>query len=52
MDMQKIAQELGIETYPEIMNTLCAKLDDASACDLELIKDSQEKYNAFGDYYD
>lgn len=52
MDMQKIAQQLGIETYPEILNILRENLDAASACDLELIADAQEKYNAFGAYYD
>ena len=52
MDMQQIAEQLEIEAYPEILNTLCEKLDDAPACDLSLIADSQEKYNAFGDYYD
>ena len=52
MDMQMIAKELGVETYPEILNTLCTKLDDMPACDLTLLADAQEKYNAFGDYYD
>ena len=52
MNMQEIARELGIETYPEVMDTLCANLDDMPACDLRLIADSQEKYNAFGGYYD
>lgn len=52
MDMQTIAKELGIETYPEILDSLCENLKDGPACDLRLIADSQEKYKAFGDYYD
>lgn len=52
MDMKQIALELGIETYPEILDTLCKKLNDAPACDLELIAKAQEKYNAFDEYYD
>ena len=52
MNMKEIARQLGIETYPEILDALCEKLDDAPACDLALLADSQEKYNAFGDYYE
>lgn len=52
MDMKEIARQLGIETYPEILDTLCRNLDDTPACDLDLIANAQEKYKAFGDYYD
>ena len=52
MDMKEVAQKLGIETYPEVLDSLCAGLDDTPACDLELIADAQEKYNAFEEYYD
>lgn len=52
MDMKKIAQELGIETYPECFDALCENLNDAPACDLELIANAQMAFKAFGDYYD
>ena len=52
MNMKQVAQQLGIETYPEILDILCRNLDDTPACDLDLIANAQEKYKAFGDYYD
>ena len=52
MDMKQIAQQLGVESYPEILNTLCLNLDDSPACDLALIADAQQKYEAFGAHYD
>ena len=52
MDMKQIARQLGVETYPEILDTLCANLDDTPACDLDLIADAQKEYEAFGPYYD
>ena len=52
MDMKQIAQQLGVEIYPEILDKLCTNLDNTPACDLELIANAQQEYNAFGDYYE
>ena len=52
MDMKQIALALGIETYPEILDTLCAGIDNTPAGDLELTANAQQEYEAFGTYYD
>ena len=52
MDMKLIAQQLGVEAYPQILDAICENLPDTPACDLELIANAQQEYNAFGAYYD
>ena len=52
MEMKEIARQLGVETYPEILNTICQNLDDTPACDLGLIANAQALYKAFGTHYD
>lgn len=54
MEMKEIALRLGVESYPECFEELYKALEENTepACDLELIRTAQEKYAAFGKYFD
>lgn len=54
MEMKQITEMLGVTDYPESFDVICAQLanDTDPACDLALIDEAQEKYEAFGKYYD
>lgn len=54
MEMKPIAKALGIEEYPECFDVIYAALkeDSAPACDLKLVDEAQDRFEAFGKHYE
>lgn len=54
MTLQEIAEKLGIEKYPAVLDEVYASLPEAHGpvCDLALIDSLQQEYELFGQYYD
>lgn len=53
MELRKVADALGIATYPDAMEEIYRSMSekDAFACDLALIDQLQAEYGIFGEYY-
>lgn len=54
MELQEIAESVGIAKYPECLNDAyqSAAMDKSPACDLKLIDELQDAFGLFGQYYD
>lgn len=53
-ELRQIADNIGLGEYPQEMESFydAQKGSTAPACDLQTIRDLQEKYDLFGGYYD
>ncbi|MBE6645847.1 MAG: hypothetical protein E7612_10845 [Ruminococcaceae bacterium] len=54
MKLRELADALGIESYPEVLEAVYGNFtnDDSLICDVEYIKSLNEKYDFLGDYLD
>lgn len=54
MEMQQIAHQLGVETYPACFEQIYAQIsgNGEPACNLKAIEKAQREFQAFGEYYD
>ncbi len=54
MELRQLATRLGIETYPPCLEEIYEAVDlyDRSLCDVDFLTGIQEKYGAFGEYYE
>ncbi len=54
MTLKEIANAIGIEQYPEGLDSVYVRLQNAEqpACDIALIDRLQEKYDFFGEFYE
>ena len=54
MTLREIADKLGIEKYPAVLDEVYASLpeDSNTVCDLDLIDSLQQEYELFGEYYE
>lgn len=54
MELRKIAARIGIENYPEAMDTFFEsfQVPEGPACDLNIVDRLQEEFTLFGDFYE